>query len=495
MALDRIVVRRGTFFDSVALMMASQQAASLEGIDDASIVNATPLNIELLERQGFTPTEDADDLGPSDLVIALRGTTDEDLERALSSIEAGLQQERGPRAGTAEQAAPRSITAASIQRSDLNLALISVPGRYAAYESARALDAGLHVFCFSSGPSIEAEIALKEQARDLGLMMMGPDCGTTILGGASLGFGNAVEPGPVGIVGASGTGVQAVACSLDAAGVGISHAIGVGGRDLSEQVGGLMALRAIELLAEDPETKVIVVVAKSPDPGVARVVADAAAATGKDTVLAFPGLRADGSSLGFTASLGEAADAAARKLGAEPPGPEHRGALRQSAGAIRGLFSGGTLRDEARSVVGEVVGEIGDELPEQSVDAHAMVDLGDERYTEGRAHPMIDPTVRVSILREQARDPAVGVLLLDVVLGYGAHPDPAGELAPAIREGLGARGESLSVIAFVCGARRDPQGLEAQAEALLDAGAVVTRSNAHAARIALDAAGLTGEPA
>ena len=493
MAIDRIVVRKGTFFDSVALMLASQEAAGLEGIEEASVLNATPLNVELLERQGFAPSEADDDLGPNDLVIALRAESDADLDRAVAAIEAGLQREREPRSGATDQPPPRSITAATRGRSGLNVAVISVPGQHATYEAARALDAGLDVFCFSSGPSIEAEVALKKQAANLGLMMMGPDCGTTILGGVSLGFGNAVADGPVGIVGASGTGIQAIACSLDGAGVGVSHAIGVGGRDLQGPVGGLMALRAIELLAGDPGTEVIVVVAKSPDASVAKQVVDAAHATGKAAVFAFPGMGADELSTEFTASLGEAAAAAALEVGAAPTEPDHRGELRPGSGAIRGLFSGGTLRDEARAVILDAVPAVAEELPAEPSPAHVLVDLGDERYTEGRAHPMIDPTLRISMLKEQGADPAVGVLLLDVVLGYGAHPDPAGALAPAIEAALSPSDGTLNVVVFLCGAKRDHQGLEAQADQLLEAGAVVTRSNAHAARLALEGAGLDGE--
>jgi len=492
MARDRVIVRRGTFLDSVALMLVSREAARLDGIEEASIVNATPLNVALLERQGFDLSAQADDLGPNDLVIALRASTEEQLDEALRLIEADLQRESEPRAGAAERAPARSITAASKARSGMNVALISVPGQYAAYESARALDAGMNVFCFSSGPSIEAEVALKKQAAELGLMMMGPDCGTTILGGVSLGFGNAVKPGPVGIVGASGTGIQAVACALDAAGVGISHAIGVGGRDLHRPVGGSMALRAIELLAADAQTEVIVVVAKSPDGQVAETVAAAALASGKGAVFAFPGLSAAGLSLEFTTSLDEAANQAARTVGASPADAGHRGEPDRTPGAIRGLFSGGTLRDEARSILAAQVDGLGDDLPSPGSPEHVLVDLGDERFTQGRAHPMIDPTLRVSMLKEQAQDPAVGVLLLDVVLGYGAHPDPAGELAEAIRDGLERRAGDLSVIAFVCGAQDDPQGLESQVALLADAGVVVTRSNGHAARLALESAGIGG---
>jgi FdrA protein len=487
---DRLVIRRGTFLDSVALMTASRDAAGMEGIVAASIVNATPLNVELLERQGFSLAAEPDGVGSNDLVIALRGDPAASLDRALEEIERRLRHGRPAEPGSGERRPPRSVSAAARRAPDSSLALISVPGQHSAYECARALDAGLDVFCFSSGPSLEAEAVLKRRALERGLMMMGPDCGTAILNGVSLGFGNAVEPGPVGIVGASGTGIQAICCLLDQAGVGISQAIGVGGRDLRAEIGGPMALRAIELLGADPDTEAIVVVSKAPDPEVAARVARAAEATGKHAVLAFPGLRGGRDApLGeLAASLEDAASRAALSIGAELPAPTRWGSVRPASGAIRGLFSGGTLRDEASAIVGAALGEVGTELESEG---HALVDLGDERFTEGRAHPMIDPSLRASFLERQSLDPGVGVLLLDVVLGYGAHPDPAGELAPGIAAALERRPEGLAVVASLCGTERDPQGLEGQAERLHRAGAVVTRSNADAARLALEAAGVS----
>jgi FdrA protein len=317
--------------------------------------------------------------------------------------------------------------------------------------------------------------------------MMGPDCGTAILGGAVLGFGNAVRPGPVGIVGASGTGIQAVSCRLDAAGVGISHAIGTGGRDLSSRVGGAATLRALELLADDPDTEAIAVVAKSPDAAVAERVHEAGRRTGKDVVLAFPGF--DGLSLERAGSLEEGAAAAAAAVGAKLPPPARSGSVEETPGAIRGLFSGGTLRDEALAIVAAAApAETRLEGAEEG--AHVLLDLGDERFTEGRPHPMIDLSLRISVLEQEARDPSVGVLLLDVVLGYGAHPDPAAELAPALERALEARRGELTAVVSLCGTAADPQGVDSQAERLHAAGAVVTRSNADAAGLALAAAGL-----
>jgi FdrA protein len=490
---DRVEIRRGTFLDSVALMIASNDARALEGVEEASIVNATPLNVELVERQGFSLAAAGDDLGPSDLVIAIRGESDEALERALGSIEERLHQEQGTADSGAERPPARSLSAAVGRRDDLDLALISVPGQHATYECARALDAGLDVLCFSSGPPISDEVGLKRRALDLGRMMMGPDCGTAILGGVSLGFGNATRPGPVGIVGASGTGIQAITCLLDAAGVGISHAIGVGGRDLWAEVGGIMAIRGIELLADDPATETILVVAKSPAPEVAERVASAARESGKTPILAFPGLQGETTGgVEHTGSLEEAAARAARIVGSELPRPEPLGSVTTSGGSICGLYSGGTLRDEAKGIIAAAVGEVGSEPDESAEGRHVLVDLGDERFTQGRAHPMIDFTLRTSILDQRSRDPGVGVLLADIVLGYGANPDPAGELAPAIEAALARRGDDLAVVIALCGTAADHQGLEDQAERLHGAGAVVTRSNAEAARLALRASGHEG---
>ncbi|HYN17721.1 MAG TPA: FdrA family protein [Actinomycetes bacterium] len=415
---------------------------------------------------------------------------------------------------------PPSLRAAARRDPDLNLAVLSVPGRHLGYEIAEAIQAGLHVFCFSDGLDPATEAAGKRVAAERGLLLMGPDCGTAIIDGVGLGFANAVRRGPVGVVGASGTGIQEVTCLLDAAGVGISHAIGVGGRDLSPEVGGIMTLRALDLLAADDATERLVIISKPPDPRVARRVADAAAATGKPAVLAFPGL-GDPPPLPpgvtFAGSL-EAAAAWATRGTAEPrppvPGPpegERSPAADGGAGvvhsppavtpgAIRGLFSGGTLCYEAMAVVAGVVGRVASNIPLRPEwrladlhrsEGHTFVDFGDDAMTEGRAHPMIDPSLRNERFRREAADPATGVVLLDVVLGYGAHPDPAGELAPHIRQALAGRPGGLSVVVSLCGAAGDPQGLDGQAATLRAAGAQVTRSSADAARLALAAAGHT----
>jgi FdrA protein len=493
-------------------MQVSRQAEELPGVEAAAAVAATPVNLELLARQGFAV--DPAGLGPSDLVLCVRAADDAAADQAMEQVDtllagagrvgAGGGSGAGPDGGPA--AAPRSLRAATRRDPDLNLAVLSVPGRHLHYEIAEALQAGLHVFCFSDGLDPATEAACKKVAAERGLVLMGPDCGTAILDGVGLGFANAVRRGPVGVVGASGTGIQEVTCLLDAAGIGISHAIGVGGRDLSPEVGGIMTLRALDLLAADDATERLVVISKPPDPQVARRVADAAATTGKPVILAFPGMTDPPPlppGVGFAGSLEAAAAWATGIPGVgsttEPHLPADPPAV--TPGAIRGLFSGGTLCYEAMAVVAGVVGRVASNIalrpewrladPNRS-EGHTFVDFGDDAMTEGRAHPMIDPGLRNERFRREAADLETGVVLLDVVLGYGAHPDPAGELAPLVERALADRPGGLSVVVSLCGAAGDPQGLDGQAATLRAAGALVTRSSAQAARLALAAAGHTG---
>jgi FdrA protein len=359
---------------------------------------------------------------------------------------------------------------------DANFALISVPGRYAFVEAMEALRAGLHVMVFSDNVSIEHEVLLKEEAARRDLLVMGPDCGTSIVGGIGLGFANAARPGSVSLVGASGTGIQQLTCLLDDAGVGIRHAWGTGSRDLSEAVGASSTLRGLAALDTDPGTDVIVVVSKPPAPSVAAAVREAADGCTTPVVVAFmePG-----------STLESAANAVLEQLG-KPPVSYSSWPIESSdhrPGVLRGYYSGGTLRDEARFIIEPITGPVS--LTETD-EGPWLVDYGDDEYTEGRAHPMIDQTVRLERLESAVEDDSVGVVLLDVVLGYGANPDPALELAPVIRSLTDA---GAAVVANLCGSQTDPQGLEYQASQLHKAGAAVFLSNAAAATRAAELAG------
>ena len=443
--IERILILEGVYRDSVSLMAASQAASRLESVESATAVAATRLNLALLEKNGFPPSETGA-ATPADLVIAVRARDAGAARGAVEAIETAL---RGgeQEAGQSRTAPPRSLAAAARRRGDANLAVISVPGDAAAYECATALEAGLNVFCFSSGFEIGIEAALKRRALELGLLLMGPDCGTAIIDGTAIGFANEVERGPVGIVAASGTGAQQISCLLDTAGVGISELIGVGGRDLSREVGGAMSANAIALIGRDPRTECIVVVGKSPDPGVAASLARHVAETGKPAVLALPEAEPMETPPGVeTADTLEAAAIRAAELvgasvqvGGGEPIPQGR------SGAIRGLFCGGTLRDEALSVFARALPDDRRPLALDHVDGDlddrdALIDFGSESLVRGRPHPMIDPQLRDDELVRHAVDPRVGVILADVVLGRCAHPDPAASLSAGIEAARRERG-------------------------------------------------------
>ncbi len=483
------------YHDSVTLLRLARELEARPGVQRAAAMMGTPANRELLRRAGLL-TAEGEAAGPTDLVVAVSAdgasaarAAAEAARAALTAPPAGavLAPGRGP--------APRTLASALRSMPDASLALISVPGPFAAAEARKALSAGLHVMLFSDNVPLEAEVELKRLARERGLLMMGPDCGTAIIAGVPLGFANAVPPGRIGIAAASGTGLQEVACLVAAAGEGISHAIGVGGRDLSDAVGGLMMSRALEALAADPATAVVCVVGKPPGPTVARRLAAQAAGLGKPCVLYV------GGAPGTAATLEDAARAAvdlARGRSTPPvdftlPDDELRRmieAARRTLGPgqrfVRGVYSGGTLAWEARALLEAALGAVAPGVTGGG-DGHRVVDLGEDVFTAGRPHPMIDGAIRAEWIRREASDPSTAVLLLDVVLGYGAHPDPAGELLPAIegaRRTAAARGGGLAVVASVTGTEGDRQGRSAQVARLRAAGVVVMPSNAQAARLA-----------
>ncbi|MEV4246534.1 FdrA family protein [Streptosporangium canum] len=484
MSTDLVRVRTGVYHDSVSLMRVSQAVTGLPGVEVAVVAMATELNRGIAAELGF----DLPEASPADLLIAIRSGGPASLEAAAAELDrllAGLAGRTG--GGTAAEHPPRTVRTAARGRV-ATLALVSVPGEHAFAEAMDAIEAGLSVMIFSDNVPVEQEVLLKRRAAERDVLVMGPDCGTAVIAGAGLGFANVLRPGPVGLVAASGTGAQQVSCLLDLAGVGVGHVLGVGGRDLSEEVGGLSTLRALEALDADPATELIVLISKPPAPEVARTVREAVAKLGTPVVTALLGPGQD--------DLTAATENALRALGVAvptwrswpapaPPPPDDRpraggrdtggaGAGRTGtdaegaggsgsgtrAGTLRGVYSGGTLCAEARLIAG--TGE--------------FTDFGDDAYTRGRAHPMIDPTLRLEALAEV---PPGDVVLLDVVLGHGADPDPSARLAPGIAAAV-ARG--VPVVVALVGSEGDPQGLNAQAEAVRAAGAAVFTSNAQAAR-------------
>ena len=502
--------------DSVSLMQIGAKLRLLEGVEQASCVMATPANLAQLQDAGLAIDVQ---VSPSDLMVVVRGepaACDAAIDAAAAALQSTGSGGDGGGAGAAAFSMPLTSLALGVQReAGANLALISVPGDYAAAEAMKALALGLHVMLFSDNVSLADERSIKRAARDKGLLVMGPDCGTAIVNGIPLGFANVVRRGDIGLVAASGTGLQEVTCRIHNLGGGISQALGTGGRDLKEEIGGITMLQGLAALAEDEATRIIVLVSKPPAPGIAQQILDAAAASGKPTVVHFLGAKAEQmrqGALHAAASLRHAGDlAVALSMGLPPtawPGAEASAAgdavptwlARMAPGqhAVRALFTGGTFCYEAQLAFiarGLACSSNAEAKGAQHFDGrwqgHVLLDLGDDDYTRGRPHPMIDPTLRNELVRAQGADATVAAILFDVVLGYGAHADPAHELAEALAAAKAtaqAQGRTLALIGHVCGTDADPQNKAAQIAALQAAGAYIAGSNIEAAEIAAELA-------
>ena len=499
-----IKIIRNFYRDSVSLMQLSSTIAKLPGVEQASAVMASTNNISLLQEAGLL-TESAE-ASANDLLIALQGEADA-LESALAAAESALKQPSPSSTGndTSRGISPRSIEMGLGSLIGANLALISTPGEYAAAEAFKALSLGLNVMLFSDNVELKDEIALKRFAQERDLIVMGPDCGTAIINGIPLAFANVVRRGVIGVVGASGTGLQQVTCLVDRWGGGISQAIGTGGHDLHRDVGGISMLQGLKALAADPSTSVIVLISKPPSPEVASKVLEAAGGTGKAVVVNFLGADPDRvrrKNIYPAVTLEDAAAAAVALANGRTP--ESRRASVPSPSMpfapeqryVRGLYSGGTFCYEASLLLKKELGRINSNTPVEPEDRlsdvwtsrkHTVIDLGDDLFTRGRPHPMIDHRLRNERLIKEASDPEVAVILLDVVLGYGSHPDPAAEMVPVIqkaRELATNAGRHLVIIGFVCGTAADPQNLSRQETALREVGVILTESNAQAVRMA-----------
>jgi len=484
--------------DSVSLMQLSAALAKLPGVEQASAIMATPANLELL-REARLLNGDKLSASPNDLLLALRGKSAAALQAALAHAVAALDKPAAtPASGALRREPLRSLQMALGEAPRANLALISVPGDYAAAEAMKALRLGLNVMLFSDNVSGADEVALKHYARRRGLLVMGPDCGTAIIDGVPLGFANAVRRGTIGVVGASGTGTQQVTCLVHRAGSGISHAIGTGGHDLSQEVGGITMLAGLEKLAQDADTKVIVLISKPPAPAVAKVILAKASRAGKPVVVNFVGAAIDEKGVHGARTLEEAAAAAvALSRGLKPsyrspPIKAPRIRFKASQRYIRGLFSGGTFCYEASALLGNAWSNAPVDPQRRLEDVwksreHTLIDLGDDVFTRGRPHPMIDHRLRNERLLQEAADAEVAVILMDVVLGYGAHADPAAEMVPALRKAqeiARKKGRTLAIVGQVCGTDEDPQGLGRQEAALRAAGMLLETSNARAVLLA-----------
>lgn len=488
-------VRKGFYLDSVALMRLSREITAAPGVIEAALMMGTPSNQAIMKNAGLL---DGNVVAQgNDLILAIRAENELAARTALGDALKALDK---PKKQGAEAAAwqPRSIAAAVKAEPDSNLALISVPGEFAAAEARKALNRGLHVLMFSDNVPIADELSLKQHARELGLLMMGPDCGTAVIGGAPLAFANKLNRGKIGIIGASGTGTQEVSCLISEAGEGISHAIGVGGRDLKKDIGGITTLMAMDALDADPGTSHVVLISKPPHPDVAKAVIARIAKSPKSFTVCFIGASSADlpSNARFAPTLKEAAEKALGKSigsGFNVAAAASRLSRRKGAARIEGLFAGGTLCAEAQVILGAGGRKVASNaaIPgvptlddKASAGCDRIIDLGADEYTQGRPHPMIDPSVRDDALRAALVNPDIAVVLLDLVIGYGAHADPAGYLAQVV---AGRSGNGPLLIASVTGTELDRQVRSTQIRKLEAAGIVVAPSNAQACELALAA--------
>lgn len=493
------IIKENSYQDSVNLMLLTNTVSDMEGVAQASIMMGTPANKDIFKNTGMYVPE-LDKAGPNDMCIVINTDSQEKVDEILAVIDEQLKNQ-AVKSKQQEFESVRTWDKALQALPEANLALISVPGQYASEEAEQALERGLHAFIFSDNVPLEEERRIKEIARNKGLLVMGPDCGTGILSGIPLAFANVVNEGNIGIVGASGTGIQEISVIIDRLGGGVSHAIGTGGRDLTEEIGAITMIDGIQALANHERTKVIVVVSKPPAPKVRDRVSAMLQRIAKPAVVIFlgepPSVHED--NVYYAHTLEETARMAVdlakgipvqtnyNELRSTPPKVD----LKPEQTLIKGIYSGGTLAYEAALLLargldlGEVIHEEGYML---KAHGHEVVDLGDDKYTQGKPHPMIDPDTRIQYIKQAAQDPNTAVILLDIVLGYGALDDPAGALLPVIRDTLDkaqTEGRNLYYVAALCGSPKDPQNYKEQLNKLEQAGVIVKDSNYQAVLTAL----------
>jgi FdrA protein len=498
MSVIKAEIRSGVYYDSAFLMNVQRLLADQVNVEDAGVVMGTESNKELLAHINLLSPE-INSAKPDDLVVVVRAAKEADALSAIGKLDELLTQ-RKKQSGSEHR--PQSIESANQMMPDSSWVLVSVAGRYAAGVAREALRNGKHVFLFSDNVSVEDEISLKQSAAEKGLLVMGPDCGTAVVRGIGLGFANKCRFGPIGVVAAAGTGLQQVTSRVHQLGGGISYGIGTGGRDLTEKVGAVTFLMGLDVLARDPDTKVIVLVSKPPAPRVADEVLKTAKKAGKPVVVCFVGRPVSAfqlDNLYFAVSLDDAARIAVEMVNKgqfEVPAAPKIDQFAAGQRYLRGLFSGGTLAYEAQYILESYIPKVyanaplhkENKLPNSLVSQeHTIVDLGEDEFTVGRLHPMMDNDLRIRRLMEEAADPSVAVIMLDVVIGYGSHPNPASELAPAIADARALakkNGRYLLVAAVVTGTDEDPQNLNEQIQLLKNAGAWVSTSNEDVVRYA-----------
>lgn len=505
--LSKTIIKKNEYYDSVTLMSLSSKLSDIEGVEEAVVAMSTKMNKELLAATGMF-TAGVEQCGDNDLIIAIKAISGERYEQAFKLVEEFLTSTTKQK--KRKEQAPTTMTSALETMPEANLAIISVPGEYAAREARTALDNGLHVMIFSDNVTIEQEKALKEYGREKNLLVMGPDCGTAVINNIGLCFANKVKKGNIGLVSASGTGLQEVMVLIDKFGGTISQAIGTGGRDLREEIGGIMMIQGLKALWQDDLTEVIVLISKPPAKSVEVAILSILQDIKKPVVVCFiNGNPVETEKVGavFADSLEAAAKKAVKLAGIKEQVASNKEELAQIIAAakkrlnkeqrfLRGLFCGGTLCAEALYVLRKHLAGVKSNVAEKGedkildltkVEGNVLLDLGDDHFTLGRPHPMIDPVVRLERIAREANDQSVGVILLDFELGFGSHQDPVGITIPAIikaKENAAQAGRHIIFIGYICGTKQERQNYEEQKAKLKAAGVIVAASNIEAAKIA-----------
>ncbi len=497
----KTIIKKNTYFDSVSLMTISTRANQIEGVEQVNISMGTAMNKDVLKNTGLY-TQEVEGAGNGDVMIVVEVKDGYNIEKIEEEIEEALLRKDNDGEKTSERIYS-SIEGAARDNDNSNIAIISVPGQYAYREARQALRENLHVMIFSDNVTIEEEKTLKEEAHEKGLFMMGPDCGTAIINGKGLCFANDVRRGRIGIVAASGTGAQEVSVRIDDFGGGVSQLIGTGGRDLSAEIGGIMMLDGISALLADDETDIIILVSKPPSEEVAKKIYKKIEGEKKPFVVCFIGgdkEQIEKSGAYYAKTTKQAALKAVMLSGVPeedinkrslnlPLIEEVKSKLLPEQKYVRGLFAGGTISEEFANLLEEYYGPIYSNFTKNpqykiggsdSSKGHTVLDFGDDEFTRGRAHPMIDPTIRLDRIVEEASDPEVGVIALDIILGYGAHEDPVGATLPAIKKAKAiaeAGGRHIEILAFVLGTQSDPQNFNSQVERLMAEGVTISSSS------------------
>lgn len=503
------VIKNNAYFDSVTLMLFSSKLSGIPGVLEAAVMMGTDHNKELMKSSGILSEELAEKVTGNDLVIGIKAVSQEVVDLAIKTLDEQFENKNKTNEGTGKVKV-KTVDAAVKKLDGLNFAIVSLPGRFAAAETMKCLKNGMHVLLFSDNITIEEENELKDYAVANQLLMMGPDCGTAIINGVALGFANVVRKGNIGLVAASGTGLQELTVIIDKLGGGISQALGTGGRDLKKDIGGKMMLLALDALANDPETNVIGIVSKPPAKEVMVKILEKVKTISKPVVACFLG--GDPSLVEGTDTVAtETIEEAAKQLVTLSKGTlevelngyseaelnglvDNEVAKLKGQKYIRGLYTGGTLAYEGMLILDKKIGNVysniamNKEFSLKDVEVsqeNSVLDMGDDYFTDGMPHPMIEPRLRSQRIVKEASDPQTAVILLDCVLGYGSHPDPAEAVATAVKQAKALQGDRhVTYIASVCGTEKDPQVLSDQVEKLKNAGIIVLPTNAQAAQLA-----------